>query len=271
MKKNKLLKVLTFIGTGMLSMSMLAGCAGNSTPQAGNNNTASEQPKAPADGGKYIVMGTNAEFEPFEYREGSEIVGFDVEIAKAIAAKAGKELKIEDMEFGTLIVGLNNNQMDFIAAGMSVTEERKTQVDFSNPYFTSKQVIIVKADDGSIQTADDLVGKKVGVQLGTTGDLFVSGTDGVEVLQFDKAPLAVMELKNGKVDAVVIDAEPAKRLVEGQDDIKVLDAPFTEEEYAIAVRKGDKELLDLINSVIEELKQNGEYDKIFEKFFDVEE
>ncbi len=269
MKKNKLLKVVAVIGAGVLGVSMFAGCAGSAAPQGTNDAPTTQTP--PQGDNKYIVMGTNAEFEPFEYREGSEIVGFDVEISKAIAAKAGKELKIEDMEFGTLIVGLNNKQMDFIAAGMSVTEDRKTQVDFSEPYFTSKQMIIVKSDDGSIQTADDLVGKKVGVQLGTTGDLFVSGTDGVEVIQFDKAPLAVMELKNGKVDAVVIDAEPAKRLVEGQDDIKVLDVPFTEEEYAIAVRKGDTELLNLINSVIAELKENGEYDRIFKQFFDVEE
>ncbi len=268
MKNSKLKKALVLIGAGILSVGMLGGCAPKATPTPEGNTGAQAAEETPAGGaGEFIVMGTNAEFEPFEYRDGAEIVGFDVEIAKAIAEKAGKELKIEDMAFDTLIVGLNNKQMDFIAAGMSVTEDRKTQVDFSNPYFTSKQMIIVKADDTSIQTADDLVGKKVGVQLGTTGDLFVSGTEGVEVVQFDKAPLAVMDLKNGKVDAVVIDAEPAKRLVEGQNDIKVLDAPFTEEEYAIAVRKGDTELLNTINTVIEELKQSGKYDEIYGKFF----
>jgi polar amino acid transport system substrate-binding protein len=280
MKKNILLKSLTFIASGVLAAGMLAGC-GAAAPKAEENTQAAEETKpaetaeTPAaepakEASKYIVMGTNAEFEPFEYRDGDNIVGFDVEIAKAIAAKTGQELKIEDMAFDTLIVGLNNEQMDFIAAGMSVTEERKTQVDFSVPYFKSKQMIIVKADDSSITKAEDLSGKKVGVQLGTTGDLFVSGTDGVEVVQFDKAPLAVMDLKNGKVDAVVIDAEPAKKLVEGQSDLKVLDAPFVEEEYAIAVKKGDTELLNTINAVIEELKQNGEYDKIYGQFFAAE-
>jgi polar amino acid transport system substrate-binding protein len=270
MKKNKVLKALAVIGASVLTIGMLAGCGGGDsksteTPAAEGTGT---QTETPAEGGQYIVMGTNAEFEPFEYRDGDNIVGFDVEIAKAIAAKTGKELKIEDMSFDTLIVGLNNEQMDFIAAGMSVTEERKTQVDFSEPYFKSKQMIIVKADDDSITSAEGLVGKKVGVQLGTTGDLFVSGTEGVEVVQFDKAPLAVMDLKNGKVDAVVIDAEPAKKLVEGQSDIKVLDVPFIEEEYAIAVKKGDAELLNTINEVIKEIKENGEYDKIYGQFFD---
>lgn len=270
MKKNKVLKALAVIGASVLTIGMLAGCGGGDsksteTPAAEDTGT---QTETPAEGSQYIVMGTNAEFEPFEYRDGDNIVGFDVEIAKAIAAKTGKELKIEDMSFDTLIVGLNNEQMDFIAAGMSVTEERKTQVDFSEPYFKSKQMIIVKADDDSITSAEGLVGKKVGVQLGTTGDLFVSGTDGVEVVQFDKAPLAVMDLKNGKVDAVVIDAEPAKKLVEGQSDIKVLDVPFIEEEYAIAVKKGDAELLSTINDVIKEIKENGEYDKIYGQFFD---
>ena len=270
MKKNKLLKMLTAAAAGLLSLSMLVGCGGASMQKAEAPNAAEETKEAekPAEsGGQTIVMGTNAEFEPFEYRDGDNIVGFDVEIAKAIAAKAGKELKIEDMAFDTLIVGLNNKQMDFIAAGMSVTEERKTQVDFSEPYFKSKQMIIVKSDDTTITKAEDLVGKKVGVQLGTTGDLFVSGTDGVQVIQFDKAPLAVMDLKNGKVDAVVIDAEPAKKLVEGQSDIKLLDVPFVEEEYAIAVRKGDAGLLNTINAVIKELKENGEYDKIYGQFF----
>lgn len=261
--RNKLFKLISLVGAGILSMGMLVGCAGGNT-NPGETPT-SETPAAES---AYIMMGTNAEFPPFEYREGTEIVGFDVEIAKAVAAKLGKELKIEDMAFDTLIMGLNNKQIDFIAAGMSVTEDRKTQVDFSNPYFKSKQMIIVKADDTSIQTADDLAGKKVGVQLGTTGDLFVSGVEGIEVIQFDKAPLAVMDLKNGQVDAVVIDAEPAKTLVEGQADLKVLDVPFVEEEYAIAVRKDDTELLNTINAVIEELKQNGGYEEIYNQFFE---
>lgn len=262
MKTNKYMKVLSMAGVVVLSLGTLIGC--------GAKQPADEQ-NAQADATKTqeIVMGTNAEFEPFEYRgNGGEVVGFDVEIAKKIAEKVGKSLKVEDMAFDTLIVGLNNDQMDFIAAGMSVTDERKKQVDFSDPYFKSKQMIIVKKDNDTIKTADDLEGKKIGVQLGTTGDLFVSSyLKNKEVVQFDKAALAVMDLKNGQVDAVVVDAEPAKKLVQGQDDLKILDAPFVEEEYAIAVKKGNKELLDAINEVIAEIKASGEYDTIHKQFF----
>lgn len=276
MKYNKLYKTLSILGVAVLSMGMLAGC-GNSQPTNAENTAATETPAATDTAGSdtkddnYIVMGTNAEFEPFEYRDGLDVVGFDVEIAKAIAAKLGKELKIEDTAFDSLIIGLNNEQMDFIAAGMSATPDREEQVDFSDRYFKSKQMIIVKADDTSITSADDLVGKTVGVQLGTTGDLFVSDVEGITVQQFDKGTLAVMDLKNGKVDAVVIDGEPAKKMVEGQSDIKLLDVPFVEEEYAIAVKKGNTELLTAINETLAELKANGEYDKIYEQFFGVTE
>lgn len=247
MKKNKILKMISILGISVLAMGLFAGCSKEKD---------------------VIVMGTNAEFPPFEYREGTEIVGFDVEIAKAVAKKLGKELVIEDMAFDSLILGLNNGKMDFIAAGMTATEERRQQVDFSEGYFHSKQAIIVKADNQDITTADDLVGKKVGVQLGTTGDLFVSGTEGIEVVQVKKGAQAVMELQNGKIDAVVIDEEPAKQLIVGQDGLMILDAPFIEEEYAIAVKKGNEELLQVIDSTLNELKETGEYDKIYAQFFE---
>lgn len=258
MNKNKFVKVISLIGASVLAMGMFAGC-GSSSSQAASTDA--------GDTNNVIVMGTNAEFEPFEYRDGLDVVGFDVEIAKAVAKKLGKELKVEDMAFDSLIMGLNNDKMDFIAAGMTATKERALQVDFSDSYFKSKQVIIVKADNETITSSDDLVGKSVGVQLGTTGDLFVSGTEGVTVVQVKKGTQAVMDLQNGKVDAVVIDEEPAKKMVEGKTDVKILDAPFIEEEYAIAVKKGNTELLKAINETIEELKANGEYDKIYEQFF----
>lgn len=284
MKKSKLLKVLSIASASILSLGMLAGCGSTQTStQAANPETteesaaAEETPAASdevtetetADSENVIVMGTNAEFEPFEYREnGMDIVGFDVEIAQKVAEKLGKELKIEDMAFDSLIMALNSDKIDFIAAGMTATDERRTQVDFSDAYFNSKQMIIVKADDTSIATADDLVGKNVGVQLGTTGDLFVSGTEGIaSVAQFQTGTQAVMDLKNGKVDAVVIDAEPAKKMTEGQSDLKLLDAPFVEEEYAIAVQKGDEELLKAINETLADIKADGTYDAIYAKYF----
>lgn len=271
MKQSKLFKVVSLIGISVLTMGLFVGCGNSATKTTdASTQTAEASPEnstEPTNSDNVIVMGTNAEFEPFEYRDGLDIVGFDVEIAKAVANKLGKELKIEDMAFDSLIMGLNNDKMDFIAAGMTATEERAQQVDFSDSYFKSKQVIIVKADNTAIASADDLVGKSVGVQLGTTGDLFVSGTEGVTVVQVKKGTQAVMDLQNGKVDAVVIDEEPAKKMIAGKTDVKILEVPFTEEEYAIAVKKGNTELLNTINETIEELKANGEYDKIYEQFF----
>lgn len=263
--KNKLVKMLGLISIGVLSAGMMTGCGG-STAASGENASPSTTTEVVSS--DTIVMGTNAEFEPFEYREnGTDITGFDVEVAEEIAKKLGKKLVIEDMAFDSLIMALNSDKVDFVAAGMTATDERKTQVDFSTAYFKSKQMIIVKSDNADITSPDDLSGKKVGVQLGTTGDLFVSGTEGVEVIQFQSGTAAVMDLKNGQVDAVVIDAEPAKKMIDGQSDLKLLEAPFVEEEYAIAVKKGDADLLKAINDTLEALKADGTYDKIYVKYF----
>ena len=272
----KLVKLLSIVSASVLTLGLMVGCGSSETATSNTQDTvakeeATEESAAEAttnDGG-VIIMGTNAEFEPFEYREnGTDIAGFDVEIAKKVAEKLGKELKIEDMAFDSLIMALNSDKINFIAAGMTATDERRTQVDFSDSYFKSKQVVIVKADNTDINTADDLVGKKVGVQLGTTGDLFVSSTDGIEsVSQFPTGTQAVMDLKNDKIDAVVIDAEPAKKMTEGQSDLKILDAPFVEEEYAIAVKKGDTELLQAINDTLADIKADGTYDTIYAQFF----
>lgn len=271
MKNGKLLKVVSLVSASVLSMGMLVGC-GSSSKGTSSEVTASESTEASAattQSDNVIVMGTNAEFEPFEYRDGLEITGFDVEVAQKIAEKLGKELVIEDMAFDALIMALNSDKVDFVAAGMTADDKRRTQVDFSDSYFNSKQVIIVKSEDSSITTADDLVGKKVGVQLGTTGDIFVSSADGIgEVVQFQAGTQAIMDLKNGKIDAVVIDAEAAKKMIEGQSDLKLLDAPFVEEEYAIAVKKGNDEILTAINETLADIKADGTYDDIYAKYFD---
>lgn len=282
MKTNQLFKVLGIISASVLTLGMMVGCgssaASTTTSEAATETTAEAatdtanegSPAAESTSGdNVIIMGTNAEFEPFEYREnGTDITGFDVEIAEKIAAKLGKELKIEDMAFDSLIMALNSDKIDFIAAGMTATDARRTQVDFSDSYFKSKQMIIVKADNTAISTVEDLAGKKVAVQLGTTGDLAVSSTEGItDVAQFPTGTQAIMDLKNGKVDAVVIDAEPAKRMTEGQSDLKLLDAPFVEEEYAIAVKKGQDDLLKAINETLADIKADGSYDEIYAKYF----
>ena len=216
---------------------------------------------------KVIIMGTNAEFMPFEYRDGKEVVGFDVDIANKIAEKLGKKLEIVDMKFAGLIAALESGKIDFIAAGMSKTPEREEQVNFSDSYYTANQLITVKTDNTEITSGDDLKGKKIGVQLGTTGEDVAKEIEGATVVPFDKGALAIMDLANGKLDAVVLDSEPTKNYTKDNDDVKVLEEELTEEEYSIAVSKDDQELLDAINETLKELRESGEYQEIVNKYF----
>lgn len=214
-----------------------------------------------------IIMGTNAEFEPFEYMQGGEVVGFDVEIAKKVAEKLGAELVIENMQFASLIAALQTKKIDFIAAGMSNTEERQKSVNFSIDYFNASQVIIVKTGSDSVRNKEDLVGKRIGVQLGTTGEIEAKNIEGATVESYDAGYAAVLDLANGKLDAVVIDQMPAKKFVANNTDVEILSEELTVETYSIAVNKEDEELLATINEVISELQTSGEYDKIYNQFF----
>ena len=215
-----------------------------------------------------VIMGTNAEFPPFEYRnERGEIDGFDVAIAKAIAEELGVELKIEDMAFDALLNSLNAGRIDFVAAAVSVTEERLKNNDFSIGYYTAGQSIMIRKGDDTIQGKEDLVGKIVGVQQGTTGDLEASDIEGVgEVRRYMKALDAVMDLKAGRINAVVVDESPAEIFVRRNDDLMILEERLTDEEYAIAVRKGDKELVEAINRAIQDLKDSGRYDAYYDQY-----
>lgn len=216
-----------------------------------------------------LVMGTNAEFPPFEYRdENGEVAGFDVAIAQEIADSLGAELVIEDMDFGSIISAINSGKVDLGLAGMSVTPDRLENVDFSDAYFNASQVIVVQKTNTEITSSDDLENTVIGVQEGTTGDLEVSEVEGVEVMRFKKGIDAVVDLRNGKIDAVVIDALPAKVFVEKNDDIMVLDDYFTKEEYAIAIKKGDSEFVKHINGVIQDLKDSGRYQEIYDTYIE---
>ena len=218
----------------------------------------------------YLTMGTNAYFPPYEYYEGDSIVGIDAEIAAAVAEKLGLELKIEDMEFDSIITAVTAGKVDMGLAGMTVTEERKQKVNFSDTYATGVQVIIVK-EDSAIQSADDLADVMIGVQLGTTGDIYCSddfGEDHVE--KYNKGNDAVMALVSGKVDAVVIDNEPAKSYVAANEGLKILDTEYVTEEYAAAISKENTALLDAINAALAELKADGTLDAIVAKYISAE-
>jgi arginine/lysine/histidine transporter system substrate-binding protein len=215
-----------------------------------------------------IVMSTEATFPPFEYYSGKEIVGIDVEIAKKIAAKAGKELEIRNVAFDSLSNELSSGKCDFVAAGMTVTEDRKKNMDFSDTYFDATQSIIV-LKNSPIKSRTDLNGKTVGVQQGTTGDIYCTDekkTADVHVKtvkRYNKGSDAVSDLIAGRIDAVVIDDFPAQKFVEkNSDKIVKLDDALTVEHYAIAVKKGNTDLLKIINSVLKEMKSNGELDKL---------
>lgn len=214
-----------------------------------------------------IVIGTNAEFAPFEYLKKDKIVGFDIELMKAIAKEANLEIEIKDMAFDGLLPALQMKKVDLVIAGMTATPEREKMVLFSNPYFKAKQVIITKGEDKSLKKFDDLAGKKVGVMLGFTGDAIVSEIKGAKVERFNAAYVAIGALSEDKLDAVVLDSEPAKKYTETAKNLMIANVPAEEEDYAIAIRKDDKALAEKINNALEKIKENGEYDKILKKYF----
>lgn len=218
-----------------------------------------------------IIMGSNLTFPPFEYvDDNGDPAGFDVEIAKAIAADTGKKLHVEDMAFDSLLVALDTGSVDFVIAGMTITDERKEQVDFSEPYFEAQQEVIMAKDATPITAVADLVNMKVAVQEGTTGHIMCEnlGLPAENIGAFKAAADAVLELKAGRVDAVVIDSAPASVFCAENDDIAIVEGLDIEPEYyGIAVKKGNQELLDAINATIARLKEDGTYDQLLTTFF----
>ena len=219
--------------------------------------------------GGTLIMATNAYFEPYEYYEGENVVGIDVEIATAIAEKLGMTLEVEDMEFDSIIAAVNSGKAHIGAAGMTVTEDRLQNVDFTDPYTTATQVIIVQ-EGSEIAGADDLSGKKIGVQLGTTGDIYASDVEGATIEQYNKGMDAVQALANGIIDAVIIDNEPAKQFVDKAEGLKILDEEFVIEEYAIAIAKGNEELLDDVNKALDAIIADGTVKGIIDKYITAE-
>ena len=211
-----------------------------------------------------LVMVTEATFPPYEFREGWKIVGIDVDLMKAVAKKTGRELVVEDMSFDSVIAAVQAGKADVAASGITVTDERKRQVGFSHPYVTAQQVVIVPKDS-EIRGSADLKGKRIGVQHGTTGDLYVTRNIR-EPERFPNGSLAVAALDAGKLDAVVLDGEPSKVHVALHENLVILDEPLTTEEYAIAVNRKNTALLEEINAVIDELRENGGLEKIKAKY-----
>ena len=223
-----------------------------------------------------LVMATNASFPPYEYYKGTEIVGIDVEIAQAIATKLGYDFQVADMEFDAIISAVNSGKANFGLAGMTVTEERKLSVDFSDSYATGVQVVIVK-EDSAITSVDDLFAEgamhNIGVQLTTTGDIYATGdleeTGKAVVNRYPNGNEAVMALKAGKVDCVIIDNEPAKSYVAANEGLKILPTEYITEDYAACFKKGDP-LLAEFNAALKELTEDGTIPAIINKYIPAE-
>ena len=216
-----------------------------------------------------LTMATNAFFPPYEYYEGEEIVGIDAEIAAAIAEKLGLELVISNMEFNSIITAVTTGAADFGLAGMTVTEDRLLEVDFSTSYAKGVQAIIVK-EGSAITSYDDLAAEgaayKIGVQLGTTGDIYASDEFGELVTQYDNGNQAVLALQAGDVDCVIIDNEPAKAFVAANEGLVVLESTYADEDYAACFAQDNDALREAVNAAIEELIMDGTIDAIIEKY-----
>ena len=265
MMKKLSIAMLSMVLAGSM---LLTGCGGGNTEQTTTDEgTDSATTETAGTEGGVLRMGTNATFPPYEFvDENNEVAGIDADIAAAIADKLGMELEITDMAFDSLIPALQSDTIDIVLAGMTVDPERAEQVNFTDSYATGVQVIIVP-EDSDIASPDDLEGKNIGVQTGTTGDLYCTDDYGQEfVKQFDNGPLAVAALLNGQIDCVVIDNEPAKNYVAANEGLKILDTAYADEDYAAAIAKEDTELFEQVNTAIQELKEDGTIASIIEKY-----
>lgn len=272
-------KVSALILALAMCTAMLTACGGGNSNTTASTGSAAPAPttsaatsEAGADEGYKLVkegtltMATNAYFPPYEYYDGQDIIGIDADIAKAIADKMGLELKIEDMEFDSIITAVSTGKADLGLAGMTVTPDRQKNVDFSDSYATGIQSVIVK-EDSTITKIDDLQGKKIGVQLSTTGDIYATDDFGKDsVVQYNKGNDAVMALTQGQVDAVIIDNEPAKSYVEANKGLKILDTEYATENYAACISKDNAGLTKAVNKALAELKDDGTLQKIVDKY-----
>ena len=270
-------KILTLSLSLLLCLGLLAACGGDTKPETTEPETTdpeavvSTEFTTATEG--YLTMATNAAFPPYEFYEGDTIVGIDAEIAGAIAEKLGLELKIEDMEFDSIINAVSTGKVDMGLAGMTVTDERLEVVNFTDSYATGVQVVIV-TEDSEITSVDDLfaddASNTIGVQRNTTGDLYTTWDledEGLATIdRYSKGAEAVMALITGKVDCVVIDNEPAKAFVAENEGLVILDTEYVTENYAGAMNKSNEALYAAVNAALQELIADGTVQSIIDKY-----
>ena len=277
------MKKLTALMLSSAMMLSLAACGGSASTEtvsseAASSEAVSTEEAASADAaalttvnaGK-LTMSTNAAFPPYEMTtDTGDFEGIDIEVAGAIAKKLGLELQVDDMDFDAALLAAQNGKSDMVMAGVTVTDERLKVMDFSDTYAEGIQSIIVP-EDSDIATADDLSGKTIGTQRGTTGYLYCTDDFGEEnVIAYDDGLTAIQALNNGQVDAVVIDNAPAQEFVAANPGLKILDTAYAQEDYAIGVAKGNTQLLDAINGALEELQDDGTLQAIVDKYITAE-
>lgn len=246
------------IAAMLAAMMLVTGCGGSK--DAANKGD-----------GKTLKIGCNADFAPFEFQDvsGKEYVGFDMDIIRAVAKEMGYKAEIQNINFDGLIPALEAGNIDVIISGMTINDTRKQKVSFSAPYYKSGLTIIVKKDNNNIKKFADLSGKKVAVQIGTTSAAEVKKINGVVVKEFNSSADTFMELKAGGVDAVVNDRPVNDYYImkSGEKDVRALDELLTAEDYGIAVSKKNPELLKKVDEALSKIRKNGEYDKIYKKWF----
>ena len=216
-----------------------------------------------------LYVGTDATaFPPFEYIENGEITGFDIDLMKEIGKTMDKTVIFKNITFAGLFPALDLNKIDVIIAGMTITEERKKYVDFSDPYYFSKQLIIVNKFNNNIKKLSDIKDYKIGVVLGTTGDIYSTKIIGEKyVYRYDTTYEAILSLKSAKIDAVMLDSEPAKNFVLNNQELKIVDKDMPNEDFAIVINKKNPSLLKEINKGLKIIKENGTYEKLYKKYF----
>ena len=283
------MKKLTALLMGTAMVLSLAACGGSASSAASSEAASSEAASSEetseaaseettdeaaalttVNAGK-LTMSTNAAFPPYEMTTDSgDFEGIDIEVADAIAKKLGLELQVDDMDFDAALLAAQNGKSDIVMAGVTVTDERQKVMDFSDTYAEGIQSIIVP-EDSDIASADDLAGKIIGTQRGTTGYIYCTDDFGEDsVVAYDDGLTAVQALNNGQVDAVVIDNAPAKEFVAANPGLKILDTAYAQEDYAIGVAKGNTELLNAINGALEELQADGTLQSIVDKYIKAE-
>ena len=265
------------VSAAALALTACGGSASTASSAAASSVAASSEAASTSaaelttvEAGK-LTMATNATFPPYEMTtDAGTIEGIDVDTAQAIAEKLGLELQIDDMDFDAALLSVQQGKADIAMAGITVTDERMAVMSFSDSYATGIQSVIVP-EGSDIASVDDLAGKKIGTQRGTTGYLYCSDDFGEDaVVAYDSGLTAVQALNNGQVDAVVIDNEPAKAYVESNPGLKILDTSYAEEDYAIGMNKSNTALLEAVNAALEELKADGTLQSIVDKYIKAE-